>query len=126
MKPETEEWIDKAKGNWGVAQREMGAHSPVWDVICFLAQQCAEHYLKAYLEEHRIRFRKTHDLEQSHNLSGGTLPELDPLTPDLVALTNIGIEARYPGMNTDKNIASNMMRVAEEVRTVVRAKLGLS
>jgi HEPN domain/ABC transporter substrate binding protein len=52
MKPETMEWIDKAEGDWKVAQREMRAADPVWNVASFLAQQCAENYLKAFLEEH--------------------------------------------------------------------------
>ncbi len=29
MKPETAEWIDKAEGDWKVAQREMQAPDPV-------------------------------------------------------------------------------------------------
>ena len=45
MKPETMEWIDKAEGDWKVAQREMRAADPVWNVVSFLAQQCAEKYL---------------------------------------------------------------------------------
>ena len=45
MKPETLEWIDKAEGDWKVAQREMRAADPVWNVASFLAQQCAEKYL---------------------------------------------------------------------------------
>ena len=53
MKPETEEWVAKAEGNWAVAGREIQANNPVWDIVCFLAQQCAEQYLKAFLEEPR-------------------------------------------------------------------------
>jgi HEPN domain-containing protein len=126
MKPETEEWVEKAEGNWEVAVRELGADAPVWSVVCFLAQQCAELYLKAYLEEHQIGFRKTHNLEELHRLSAGALRELDHLVLDLVSLTNIGIEARYPGRSTDRNIAQDMMRIAGEVRTVIRSRLGLS
>ena len=126
MKPETEEWISKAEGNWAVANRELAAKAPVWDIICFLAQQCAEHYLKAFLEEHSILFRKTHDLAWLHGVSSGLLPELDTITQDLVDLSTLGVEARYPGMNTDRAIATNMMRVAAEVRDVIRQKLGIS
>jgi HEPN domain-containing protein len=45
-----------------MAQRERQAPDPVWDGICFHAQQCAEKYLKALLEGQIIVFRKTHDL----------------------------------------------------------------
>jgi HEPN domain-containing protein len=64
------EWIDKAEGDWKVAQREMHAADPVWNVASFLAQQCAEKYLKAFLEEHNITFGKTHDLVVLLNSAG--------------------------------------------------------
>lgn len=126
MRPEAEEWISKAEGNWQVANRELGTSAPVWDVICFLAQQCAEHYLKAFLDENRIDFRKTHDLAFLHKLSQGLLPELDAYRQDLIYLATIGIEARYPGMNTNKKIAGDMLLIAGEVRSIIRSKLGLS
>ena len=77
MKPETTEWIDKAEGDWAVAQREMFTANPVWNVVSFLAQQCAEKYLKAFLEEHDIAFGKIHDLVVLLNSTGGLLPELN-------------------------------------------------
>lgn len=51
MKQATTEWIERAEGDWKVAQREMQAADPVWNVVCFLVQQCVEKYLKAFLEE---------------------------------------------------------------------------
>lgn len=62
MKPRTMEWIEKAEGDLTIALREVNAPEPVWDGICFHAQQCAEKYLKALLEEQGIPFSKTHDL----------------------------------------------------------------
>lgn len=124
MKPETQAWIDKAEGDWKVAQREMQAPDPVWNVVCFLAEQCAEKYLKGFLEEHNIAFRKIHDLVVLLNSSGGLLPELDPLRPQLAHLSIFGIAIRYPGAQADQQAAASAMRTAEEVRSVVRAKLG--
>jgi HEPN domain-containing protein len=77
MKAEAEEWVSKAEGNWSVASREMQIDNPVYDIVCFLAQQCTEQYLKAFLEEHGVAFRKTHDLVVLHNSSAGLLVELD-------------------------------------------------
>lgn len=62
MKREAEEWISKAEGDLGVASREMLTSAPVWDVVCFLSQQCAEKYLKGFLEEQNMKFAETHDL----------------------------------------------------------------
>jgi HEPN domain-containing protein len=125
MKPETVEWSDKAEGDWKVAQRERQAADPVWNVVCFLAQQCAEKYLKAFLEEQNIMFHKTHDLVALLNLSAGLLLELDPQRPALLHLSTFGIATRYPGVQADQQAAENTIKVAAEVRTVVRAKLSL-
>jgi HEPN domain-containing protein len=126
MKLETEEWVAKAEGDRQVALREMQAATPVWDVICFLRQQCAEKYLKAFLEEHNIQFLKTHDLVVLLNSSAGRLSELDPHKQDLAYLSTLGIAARYPGTEADRQAAEDAERISEQVRTVVRNKLGLS
>lgn len=125
MKPETTEWIDKAEGDWKVAQREMQAPDPVWNVVCFLAEQCAEKYLKGFLEEHNMAFQKIHDLVVLLNASTGLLPALDPLKPQLAHLSTFGIAARYPGTQADRHAAESAMRIGEEVRTAVRISLGL-
>jgi HEPN domain-containing protein len=126
MKPETEEWVAKAEGNWSVANREMQAADPVWDIICFLDQQCAEQYLKAFLEEHGISFRKTHDLVVLLDSAAGLLTELDTHRQDLAYLGTLGIAARYPGMEADQKAADDATRIAEVVRNVIRLKLGVN
>ena len=63
MKPITGEWIAKAEGDSATAQREPGAtDNPNYDAVCFHAQQCAEKYLKAFLQEANVSFPRTHDL----------------------------------------------------------------
>ena len=125
MKPVTMEWIDKAEGVWKVAQREMRAADPVWNVVSFLAQQCAEKYLKAFLEEHNIAFGKIHDLVVLLNSSGGLLPELNSQRQSLAHLSTFGIAARYPGAQADRQAAEDSMKTAETVRTVIRVKFQL-
>ena len=126
MKPETEEWIAKAEGDLSVALRESRAVSPVWDVICFLSQQCAEKYLKAFLEENNIPFAKTHDLVVLLNASGGLLSELHSYSPQLAYLSALGISARYPGVQASQQVARDALEISEEVRNIIRDKLGLS
>ena len=125
MKPETQEWIEKAEGDVKVARRESQTADPVYDAVCFHAQQCAEKYLKALLEEQIIVFRKTHDLVELIDLSGGQLPELDPLRTKLAHLSMFGIATRYPGVQADQHAADAALKTAAETRTVVRTKFGL-
>ena len=126
MKPITSEWVAKAEGDFATAVRELNAPSdPNYDAVCFHAQQCAEKYLKAWLEEHNTAFPRMHDLVALLNLCGGLLPELDPLKPRLAHLSVFGIASRYPGVRADQQAGEEALTTAEEVRTVVRAKFGL-
>ncbi|MFQ5852797.1 MAG: HEPN domain-containing protein [Candidatus Binatia bacterium] len=125
MKRRTVEWVEKAEGDSKMGKREMQAVDPHWDGICFLAQQCAEKYLKALLEEHNITFQKTHDLVALLDLSKGLLPELDPIRSQLAHLSTFGLAARYPGVRADRQASENALKTVENVRTVVRRKLGL-
>ncbi len=126
MKPETTDWVEKAEGDWKVALREAQAVEPVWDVICFLTQQCAEKYLKAFLEEQGIAFLKTHDLVVLLRAARELLPELAPEREQLAFLGAFGIAARYPGAEADRRAAENALETARKVRAAVRIKLGLS
>lgn len=59
MKPLTAEWIQKAEDDFIVAQKMLRARKyPVYDAVCFHAQQCAEKYLKAFIQEHGRIFQK--------------------------------------------------------------------
>ena len=66
MTPLTREWVDKAEGDFHTATREARVRkAPNHDAVCFHAQQCAEKYLKALLQEANIPFGKTHNLVRS-------------------------------------------------------------
>jgi len=43
MNPLTREWVEKAEGDFTIAERELRARkTPIYDAVCFHAQQCAE------------------------------------------------------------------------------------
>ncbi len=59
----TKEWIAKADNDYFSADLLLHAGEvPIVDTACFHCQQCAEKYLKAFLQEHSIRFERTHVL----------------------------------------------------------------
>jgi len=97
MKALTAEWVDKAEGDYQVAQDQWKAPTPVFDAICFHAQQCAEKYLKAWLTEQGTPFPRTHDLESLAKFCLPTFPDLSAILNDLRFLTSFGVEVRYPG-----------------------------
>lgn len=90
MKATTREWISKAEGDWNAANLLFRARkSSNHDATCFHAQQCAEKYLKARLEETGIASGKTHDLVKLLALVLPVEPSWNVLRQDLIVLTRL-------------------------------------
>jgi HEPN domain-containing protein len=57
MNPLTLEWIEKAEGDLATTGRELRARKiPNYDAACFHAQQTAEKYLKAALQNALVHY----------------------------------------------------------------------
>jgi HEPN domain-containing protein len=126
MKQITQEWIDKAEGDFATAQRELQVQQmPNYDAVCFHAQQCAEKYLKACLQESNIAFNKIHDLSRLLDLLLPVKPNWETLRPKLEVLTAYAVEFRYPGISANKDLAIQSLQDCVTIRQVVRQHLYL-
>jgi len=106
--------------------RELRARkTPNYDAACFHAQQCAEKYLKACLQEADIPFGKTHDLPVLLDYLIGKYPLWESLRPSLRLLTAYSVEFRYPGESADKSLAREAVAMCAKVRGLVRESLGV-
>ena len=126
MNPLTLEWVSKAEGDLATSRRELRARkSPNYDAACFHAQQCAEKYLKAVLQEANVAFGKTHNLIALLELLLDPYPACETLRPHLEYLTAFAVLFRYPGETADKQTARGAVSHCGSVRTAVRGILGL-
>ena len=92
MTPLTQEWVDKAEGDFATAERELQASvTPNFDAVCFHSQQCAEKYLKARLNEAKVPFPKTHSLSALLDLLLPMEPSWKALRLDLQSLNLFAI-----------------------------------
>ena len=123
----TQEWVDKAEGDFHTASREARVRkAPNYDAVCFHGQQCAEKYLKAYLQEQDQRFPPIHDLIELLELClpyDGTFELQRDLLKDL---TKYAVEFRYPGELATKEEALTTVKAMRAVRAFVRQKLGVT
>jgi HEPN domain-containing protein/predicted nucleotidyltransferase len=126
LKRATQEWIDKAESDLRGVRHLIAIPDPEYGIASFLAQQCAEKYLKALLQERGVRFPRTHKLVDLAQLTVQELPEIAFSADDLSWLTKFGVEVRYPGRSADSAQTLRAIAIAEEVRSVVRTVLGLS
>ena len=123
MKLETGEWVRKAEGDYQVAAREMLASKPIYDAVCFHAQQCVEKYMKALLVENDIPFPKTHDLIVLLDLCVGLIPELVTQRSRLAALSTYAIVFRYPGEEAIAQDAVEAQNTMNETCSLLRTAL---
>jgi HEPN domain-containing protein len=126
MKPITQEWVTKAEGDWAALGRELRARkAPNYDDACFHAQQCAEKYLKARLQEASVAFPRTHNVLDLLSLVLPVEPTWTVLYASLDALNDYAVVFRYPGRSANREEAREALRECRAVRDLVRLTLGL-
>jgi HEPN domain-containing protein len=127
MNPLTAEWIAKAEADYKMAAREVAAlDCPNWDGVCFHAQQSAEKYIKAVLQERDTPIARIHDLRKLVGLVSPPLPDLVAMARELDALSQSAVSARYPGYFADEQSAHQALAIAGRVRSICRRVLSLA
>ena len=124
MKEITKEWVAKADNDFYSA--DMLLHSgdvPMIDTACFHCQQCAEKYLKAYLQEHRVRFERIHILMTLLDLCIPIDEDFRKIADALDSLEGYAVAIRYPGAIVSIELAEAAFKVTKSVRVFVRRKL---
>ncbi|NMG83524.1 MAG: HEPN domain-containing protein [Methanosarcinales archaeon] len=120
MKELTKEWIDKAEGDFIVVNHEYDAKTPVYDAICFHAQQCVEKYMKAILQENNIKFEKVHDLDLLLEKCKHFAPLLEERKEELIELSSFAVEIRYPGITAAEEEAANCISIMAGTRKIIK------
>ena len=126
MKLATVEWTTKAEGDFATAGRELRVRkSPNYDAVCFHCQQCAEKYLKAFLQEHNKQIPKIHNLMELMLLCEEIDNSFEMMRTDLVSVERFSVQVRYPGEIAEKEDAKSAYAAVGIVRALVRQKLGM-
>ena len=126
MTPLTQEWVDKAEGDFLTAGREFRARKvPNYDAACNHAQQCAEKYLKARLQEASLYFPFTHDIATLLQLVLPVEPSWLLKQTAWETLSIYAVSYRYPGNIATRDEARDALKTCADVRAAVRLSLGL-
>ena len=114
------EWVQKAEGDFNVAQRELRVRRfPNYDACCFHAQQCIEKLMKAALIQRSIVPPKTHDLFHLNQLLRSACEDWESDLPDLRLLTRAAVDFRYPGEFADREEAQEALAICSALRSVL-------
>ena len=126
MNPLTSEWVQKAEGDFHTAKREYRVRNdPNYDAVCFHAQQTAEKYLKAFLQERNEPIPRLHSLAELLALIIKFDPSFVLIQTDLNIMEGYAVQFRYPGLAAEKIEAKAALSASERVRNFVRVKLDL-
>jgi HEPN domain-containing protein len=126
MEPLTREWVDKADADAVAFEHLFGLGDPrLADVIAFHAQQCAEKYLKAVLQQSRQSVPRNHDLSVLLDLAVASASGRETWRADLDFLADFAVGVRYPGLSTDWDTAAEAVARARRFRAAARQALGL-
>jgi HEPN domain-containing protein len=124
MNKYTREWVQKAEADVIAATKLSKARPRLNDTVCFLCQQAAEKYLKAFLQELGLPVPRTHDLGELLLLLIPHEPAMRPLRRGVKGLTRYAVEYRYPGFRATARQAQSALRQAGRARSEVRKRLG--
>ena len=125
LREDVRTWVRKAEEDFQITLILSRQRRKLTSGICFHAQQSAEKYLKAFLVQKRVAFPKTHDLLQLLQLCQKQDALLQALHPSLETLNAYSVIPRYPGEEPTIEEAKEAVKIAKEVRQVLRQRLGL-
>ena len=121
----TLEWVQKAEEDYTTIGWLQQAPAPNYNLICFLSQQCAEKYLKAWLQETNIPFTRPHDLGTLLDLITPAIPTWRAWRSDLSKLSKYAVITRYPGGSATPGDTEQAMQICTKVRQAIRSELKL-
>ena len=125
MKQHTTQWVRKAEEDIHVARALARQARPPRNAVCFHAQQAAEKYLKALVQEIGTAVPRSHDLILLLDLLLPHDSTLGPLRRGLARLTKYAVDYRYPGLWATKRQMDSALKLSERVRKEIRTRLAL-
>jgi HEPN domain-containing protein len=126
MNPLTKEWVEKAEGDFNTTRRELHITvSPNYDAVCFHAQQTAEKYLKAVLQEKGYPIPRTHILADLLGLCINLDSSFHSLHFEINTLEGYAVQIRYPGFSADKEEARAAFASSATIRDYIRNYLDI-
>ena len=123
----TAEWVKKAEHDLTLADlARQYAGNDLDDGVCFHAQQCAEKYFKAYLQERGVRSGKTHELDALLALCQGVDVSFAQLQGAVTGkLKDYTVDPRYPGTDPTPAEAQDAYQNMMQIRAFIRSELGI-
>ena len=121
-----DEWIGFAEEDFkGAEAMNSVIPTPLMNLVCYHAEQCAEKYFKAFLVFHNAPPPRTHDLAELLKLCAAFDANLQTLDPQVQILNPYTTRTRYPGSAEFIADGNNALLAMRTIRDSVRNALNL-
>ncbi len=122
---ETRAWLMKSSQDLKAAEVLFHADPALKPIGAHHAQQAAEKSLKAFLEWHRRKFQKTHDLAKLGRQCVEIDPSLGTICGRCAPLSEFAVQHRYPSGWSEPTLdeAREALRLARELFDAILARL---
>lgn len=120
-------WAEYAEQDFRAMMTLMASEDPVFPIICFLAQQAVEKYLKAFLVQHGVEPQRSHDLNSLRSECAALDADVGRFVTECSVLNNYAVSPRYPmGIARPGEVeAQAAVAAAERIRAVIRQHMGM-
>lgn len=89
-------WLKRAEEDIAHVRRDIAFEDAFYAHLCFLLQQAAEKFLKAYITNFNLPFESTHDLLRLLEICKKKNQKFETLRNECSALNPFYIDTRYP------------------------------
>lgn len=122
----TKRWLEKADNDYQFAVESLEKELDYYPQICFHFHQSAEKYLKAYIVNFDLDFKKIHDLTELLRICSENNSQLNRLKESVQYLNQFYIETRYPvhwPLNYDLQTVQKAKEMADKLKMMIRQEL---
>ena len=112
-------WVEKADQDFGYACASLEEELEYFPQICWLYQQAAEKYLKAYIIAYDLEFRKIHDLIALLKICEKKDPVFTSLLEECKYLQKFYVETRYPVVWETKYSKEDALKAKEAAQAII-------
>jgi HEPN domain-containing protein len=118
-------WFKRADEDLALIEAILKEASPLYNPICFHAQQAAEKYLKGFLAYHDLHVRKIHDLEALVTDCAGIDKSFETIKNEAIFLNQFYIESRYPDdyIKFSSKDAEKANESAKQIKNIILEKI---
>lgn len=103
-------WLEKSAKDLRLAKQVFELGNEYLEHSAFLCQQSAEKSMKAFLAHHKVRIKKTHNIQKINEVIAEIDRDLSASLQEAEVLTDFAVKYRYPEAEVEELTEAHIKR----------------